>query len=1425
MMKSQPDSSETAAMTSEGDKLRSRLAALRGQLRLVASWRGLAYLVTLMLAVGVLVGLIDYLYDLFPLVRAVALVGLLASAGLVLWQTLLRPLRQPMDDLSLALRIEERHPTLNDALASTVQFLDKQQGPQGESDSMRREAVRRTIARVSNLDFNKIVDRSGLRTATFGAIVFLTLALGFLVFTPTLAAKAFWRLATPFATVQWPKKTQIELEPYPTKVGRNREMSLAGIIHGVIPREGTLEMEFKDIPARRIPFTIKTDEDGISRFAVTLKSDDVIRPFGFRIYANDAVTELHKVDVLPLPQLTSFEGGPSPRLTLHYPHYTDLRSPHKLPPGIGNVDAVTGTVVEFRAAADRPLKRAWLTFLPEMRESLVSLMLAPLGSPDPLGTLSSIALSRPVYDEIPATLSEDRQQLHVLFRPALHGSYILHIEDDHELENSRQYELRIKPDPAPVVRLERPSPSRDALNVLPDAELPLELVIEDNLFAVREVWLEYRVGSDEPLQRRTLYTPESGLKAEMGAWLGGMARTLPPMRLRPQRLELGRILPLSQLKHADGSALKQGDILSLQAAADDFDNVSFKEPGRSHTVEIRIVSRETLRLAIDQEEARLQNQLAELRNKQKQALQKTTAMENRLRKNGKLSPEREAQQAENEAQRLLDEALTEEEKAGKTDDQDEKKAHQDKAAELRAKAQEKAKQANELKKQAAEFAEAMELQQQVREKVGKENEGLRAEIERLRETLKQNGLEKSSAMERANQVKRELERLAEQELDRVEPKLAEAKRAADLQDPAARQERANELENRAKQAENEARAALDQAKNLQEQAARTEDAAAQTDDPEEKARLQAEAKKSRGEALAQLEKAKEKQAAAQTARAEANRPADPNQIRDALTDARKSQEEVEKSLASLLADLEPSGSSNEIRREAGELLQKQREAMAELDEAEKQEQIPPGKTRDELNPEQQAALDAAAEEQRKLADRARQMATKMKRVAEERQSKDPEAAQAMKDAAEQVESGNIANNMKAAEEAIQQNKLNEARKKQQEALAELEKLNKNLEENREKELDRLAKKLREAEKKVEELIDEQEQLQKKIREAEKNPDEKERDEQLARLAKQQQKIKEKTEELLKDLSRLRNERAKQALGAAGEEMDEAGRQLNRGGKQDDEKQEDVLDRLEETRQELEKARRKTEEELAREQLARVADMIKRLRERQHGHSEEAKRIQDAVQQRNDWSRGLSASLRNLGENQTGLGEETDSIARKELAGAPVFSKLLQRAARSMNQAGLRAQEMRQMLPPVDQLPDAELARHQDDAQRRLVQLLESLKEAEGEERPLGNPPGQQGEDDDDAGGGGDDSLPPLAQLRLLRNLQEEINKRTSDFARRHPNLENLQPKAQAELDDIRREQKEVADLLEQMTRPPGEPEGKMEEKGDKDPEPKKEAAK
>ena len=1354
-------------------ELRSRLAGLRRSLRLVVASRGVGWLVAAVFLTLTLVGAIDYRVDLPGLVRAVVLVSLLAGAGVILHRFLLRPLRLPTDDLSLALRIEDRYPLLNDGLASTVQFLD-QGGGTGDSPGMRREAIRRTMGKIAGLDFGKVIDGRGTRPAVVAALVALGLAIPAAVFWPTLAGTAVARLANPFASIEWPKKTRLELGDVPARIGRNREYRVAGVVKGVVPREVVVELSYEGFPVQRKTYAVGLDD----RFVMYLKPDEVQRNFRFRVVANDGSTPEYPVEVLALPRLVALGGKPSPQVRLDLPAYTDLPTPQYLSPGVGNMDLFIGTVVTLRAAADRPLARAWVMYQPELLGLSQAASLSPVGLASPLPALGSLLLSRRMTEPISARFGQDRRSFEVVFRAAVHGMYTVGFVDENGLENAQTFEVRLRLDSAPVVSLERPAPSKDASEVLPTAELPLSAVVDDKPFAVRSAWVEYRTRPEDEPRRLPLYEAKSG---------------------RKPRVDVQTTIRLATMRHLDGTPLKEGDALTLQVKADDFDDVSVgKPPGESHAVTIRVVSRDKFDAAVNVEQTRIQKELLALRDKEREALAKVREAEARVRKGEKLSPDKEAAQAEAEARKARDEALAEKEKADKAEPAAEKKKHEEAAAELQAKAKKLEEKAQELKKQATQVAEAEQLQQQIREKVGTEKEGLRAEIEKLRETLRQNGMANSNAMERMKAVRKELDRLAERELDQIEPKLANARKMSDLQDEKTWQERRATLEDRARQEELAAREAEARAAKLDEQAKKAEEESKEGD-TRERARKAEEAGRAREQAAEQRKSAVEKRAQAERDRRDATDKPDPAEVRRELADARRAQEEVEKALDAMLQNLEPWSNNEQISGEAGRIAEEQKALQAALAELEKKEIR--GKGRDDLKEEDRAELDAIQDRQKRLAERTANLLEQMKKQAEKQAEKDGETAAELKKAAERAESKDIVGRMKSAQEDIGRTRYEDARKAQREALAELEKLQQDLKDSREARLDRLARKSKEAEARVEELMDEQEKLQRKIREAAKIEDPKKREEELARLAAKQKELQRKTKEAVERVSRAGNQRAKQALEQAEAEMAEAVKRLERN-KPDDEKQEDALDRLDEARQELQKAKKKAEEELGREQLVRVADTIRRIRERQEGHVIEGKRIQDDVLQRKGWSRGLRASLGNLAESQKGLGDETETVAKKDLSSAPVFAKLLGRAARAMAEAGQRAVAIRETPPALDAIPDADLNRLQAEALRRLDQLLSSLKDAQDEPRPLSRA-GDRGDDDGDGGGGGgggDDSLPPLAQLKLLRAMQNEVNARTKAFLEAHPDPAKLGPKQQAEIQDIRREQKEVGDLLALLTR-------------------------
>lgn len=1324
-------------------QLRQRLAAVRRRLRFVTTFRGTTWLLALLLTAAAVAGLLDWRFHLPAALRALFLVGGVAGAGFIFYRRLFLPLREKDDDLTLALRIEELYPGLNDSFASAVQFLDTEDAH--NSPALRGEAVRRGLRGVSKCDFSRLVNTRGLwRLGVMAAVPLLVVA-GLGLWQPALAGVAFLRFADPFGNHDWPKKTRIELDEVRLRIGHNEPFEVGGRAFGVIPPTASVIFKLDTGTPTEYACDITAAEDGKSgTFHTRLEPGKAKRDeFKFQVRANDAVwpvpkpndpaSEWQTVVVLPPPQLVPLNGRASPQVRLKFPGYTGLPE-LDLPDGSGKVDAVAGTLVTLRAAANRPLSAAWIEFRPEPRSLEVELLLSPVAAGDPFGAFAAAAAGRAVWEPVPADLAPNRRELGVTFRPPVGGNYVLHFTDESGLHNSRMFELTVFADPPPVVTLERPAPARDNLTVLPDANLELQVLAEDPQFAVRHVWLEYRCQKADPPRRLPLFAPG------------------PDVKERPQRVPLFRKLALKEFKHLDPAAggLKEGDVLTIQACADDYDDVSpDKEPGRSHEVEIRVVSRNALELVVNQAQARVQQELVILKKMQEEATKKVSEVRQHLKQTGQLSPED------------LDQLL-----------------------------------------------QAEETQRQVRDRVGDKKEGLRSEVERIRETLRENALPRSGSEKRMERVAEELDRLARDELPQIEPRLTNARKQNDRGDAKPNKEAAREQAERKEREANEA----ERLGREKEKAAAEAERAAQDkpkDDPE-RLKAEKEAAAKRKEAQAARDKARELQQQAQELRRQADGAKPGDAARQLLQEAKRHQEEVEKTFDDLLNNtLDSFTSTQEVKGEAKALLEEEKRLRQQTQELQQQSLRT---MKPEERQEFEAALERLKTEQQKLRERTEQLLNKMDRAAEERQERDPKTAEELKAAAEQGRKSNITGDMKDAQENLDQRHLSDAAKKQAESVDKLDKLVKQLENRPQAELERAAAKLREEEKRLQELRDEMERLRKKIKEAEKIDDPKKREEELQRLGREQKKLEEKAKEMVERLTRQRSPRGAQAMQKAAEGMQRAAEQLNRGNNGEEE-QKEALDRLQEAKQELEKAREQVEDDLAREQLAKVADELKGFKERQAALIAERERIQKELllQRPENWRRVLS-SLGDLSFNQgmgskeaPGLAKELSNLADKKLEGAPVFARLLRKTADVMDQAGQRLLEHRNQVkdggkPETE--AGAEAERLQKEALARLEAVLQTLKEEQNAPQGPRNGGGGGGGGEGGGGGGGDGSeIPPLAQLKLLRQMQAEVNKRTEDFRKAHPDLTKLDDKGKAELQGIRREQQEIAELLEELIQP------------------------
>lgn len=1299
--------------------LANRLSALRRRLLLVAGFRGGAWLLFTALSGILVAGLLDWQLHLPGLARAVLLVSTLAAAGAVAYRWLIQPLRARTDHLSLALRIEAEYPELNDGLASTVQFLEAPDGAGMASAALRQAAVRQALSQAEKCDFNRVIDDRGLHWAGLSLAGVALPGLLLLLFLPGIARTALARLADPFGAEQWPPQTRFVDQTEKFRVAREQPFEVRGNLAGVVPERAVVIVHFEGKSPAEYTYAVARQKDGqTGKLVARLEGNLVTKSFRYRVRANDTVTPWRQVAVLAPPRLVPLNGRPSPHTTLRYPAYTDLGTVH-LPDGVATIKAVAGTRIFLRAAVDRPLSAVWIEYHPDQPREDLAAFLGPLGADRVLSSLSLHAAGRRVWGKVPARLETGGRIFSVDFVPPLSGTYALRLEDESGLETARLFAVDVPLDPPPLVEMERPSPSHDTLALLPRATITVQVRAEDRQFAVRSVYLEYHCGKDEPLGQLPLYDRRAlgaGLPALLAA-LGGVPLPIaaPSWRLRPSQLHIERRLSLQLLTRADGSSLREGDVVVLRAAADDFDNIAVdKEPGRSHEIEIRIVGRPALEALLNQSQARVQQELLRLREQQRDALKRVEALEKQWRNTGQLRQE--------DLEKLI---------------------------------------------------EAEQLQRQIRDRVGTRQEGLRAEIERIRQMLHDNHLPRSGAHERMEMVDRELERLAREELGAIEPLLTEAR--------------------------------------------------------------------------------KENELAAQRPKPNRNR-------QGPLAEAVDHQDEVEKTLAELLARLEPWSTTREVKGEARALLEEQRRLAKQTERL--GQTIRRGDKPADLKPEQLAELEKTADQQNRLGEHASQLLNKMERVAAEKvraaaekerlaQTKqqraeekkkeaealpgnDPrrpalaeeaetlageakqlreeagllkEEAGILREAAAAARTQDPGRRMKQAAGDIAHNRLGDAGKKEQESAQTLEKMVQSLDERREEELDRLVKKLRQTEKKMAELAEEQDRLQKKTREAAQMKDPAQRQETLRRLAREQEKLRSEAREITRELTRLRADRAREALSRAGGEMEDAGQQLERGQEAGD-SQDEALDRLDEARRQVQKARADAEEELAREKLVKIADQLRRLKERHEALLPRTADIHHTLRkQRLD--RVLQARLSSLANAQDDLGEETIGLAEGKLKDTLVFARLLKRSGESMRQAAKSMKD--RVAHPVGGLAeldvkaaetaDARTRGLQQEALHHLERLLEALKPEDGVSRQAKNsgngptPDGSKGESD---------GIPHLAQLKALKALQQDVNRRTEEFARKHPDAASLTKREQTELRAIEKDQADVADLLDQLTASEGD---------------------
>ena len=712
-----------------------------------------------------------------------------------------------------------------------------------------------------------------------------------------------------------------------------------------------------------------------------------------------------------------------------------------------------------------------------------------------------------------------------------------------------------------------------------------------------------------------------------------------------------------------------------------------------------------------------------------------------------------------------------------------------------------------LRPQDVDMLQRVEGQQrQIATAMQNSQDGMLARAEEILKEFRQNRLESPETEQRLGQIRSELQRLSEEHLSEIEQNLTQARKEAGGAEPAdalpsTKPEKNKPTDGQSASAESKPGTSE---KPTQGDAEKAGDEKPSGTNPKEEP-LQP------GKSNPAEPPAKQTNPGDQTPERIPEQPrAGASPTEKALHQAQRHQQAVTETLGDLLQELSQWQDERQMALDLQEIRQAQDKIKEDTAELGKQTVT---KSLQDLKPQEQADLARQGERQQHEATQLDQLQRRLDDVVKKLEEGDPAAAGRLQDILDQLQQNNTSGKMRDAARQVAENKMGEAGQIQQQVADELQALEDALKNRPVSDLETLVKQMKQAEQDLADLAEKQEELLKKTTEAQEQTDPQLKQEQLEKLKKEQQELEKKAEQMARKLQRLQQKSPAEAARRAAERMQQAGESLEKDENTDHaEKQEqEALDDIEQAQRELAKEREQAEERLAFEQLEKVANEIKTLAERQQGVLTETKRLNDAQTARGNWNRAQLKTLRDLAETQRGLRLESNGLAEK-LSAAEVFALAVKRASRQMEQAALRLDE-KQTGAETQQFEQAAFQRYQE-----LIEALQQDKDKKPAD-PQEQPPG--------GNGAGEQPAPPVdtvamvAQLKMLRSLQVELNERMLMLGQKR---DTGNPLTQAELDELKalgEEQGELAELgakfLRMFEKPEAEP--AAEKQGDTDPAP------
>lgn len=564
--------------TKFGSQVDEQIAQATSRIRVHDLIFGVLTLAALLAIYATAMILLDRYLNLSEWVRQLALLGFVGVFGATAYWLIVRPLRNRINPLYAANRVERTIDDAKNSVTGYVEALEKSDIHNAVRAAMSAKAAKA----VGEADVNRAVDhRSLLAVGIVFAVFLLTLIVLFFVFRPTQFNSLFARSFAPFTASQIASRTQITLlkpDPIEPTITNGQTINVVVHIGGKVPakdspnrvrvliRHNQADPDYEEIPMKEG----ETSRD----WQVKVPEDLVLNGFWYKVAAGDSETPEYRVNVRSLPLFTSFET------TYEYPAYTHKPIDKASSP---TIKANPGTKVTLIAKTNR-----------EVKEGLMKFDLASL---------------TPVTGK-PAPNRPDSLEFHFTVTEATKYKLFMTTTADERNSDPPPYTINIEVDEPPTVTILKPvkPEDKDEIEIPANGQLAVDAAVGDD-FGIDKVRMRLRA-NERDLAPIPYMEGRSFRRTKDNTW--------------PRDLAYKDSADLTKLKYADGTTFEPKEGMLIEFWVEAIDNCTEVKPvpfwdnqvgqvGQSSVMRVRLTAPKT-----NEEKQQLDENKGDRKNQEKQ---------------------------------------------------------------------------------------------------------------------------------------------------------------------------------------------------------------------------------------------------------------------------------------------------------------------------------------------------------------------------------------------------------------------------------------------------------------------------------------------------------------------------------------------------------------------------------------------------------------------------------------------------------------------------------------------------------------------------------------------------------------------------------------------------------------------------------------